>query len=138
MLDVEDLSFYYHADQIILKNISFEVHPGDVLCLLGPNGAGKTTLLRCLLGLLRPKNGAVLVEGRNCSGISARSRARLLAYVPQSSGITFPYDAGEVVLMGRVAHLPPGAAPGKKDHDAAREAMRMLGISCLEQRLFQE
>jgi iron complex transport system ATP-binding protein len=52
--------------------------------------------------------------------------------------MTFPYEAGEVVLMGRTVHLSPGASPGKKDRDAAREAMERLGILGLEHHLFQE
>jgi iron complex transport system ATP-binding protein len=138
MLTVKNLGFYYRKDRTILENVSFEVQTGDILCLLGPNGTGKTTLLRCLLGLLKPKKGEIRVEGRDCSRLSARLRARLLAYVPQSSGITFPYETGEVIMMGRIAHLPPGSAPGKHDYAAARDAMDMLGISHLEHRLFQE
>ncbi|MDR3160957.1 MAG: ABC transporter ATP-binding protein [Spirochaetaceae bacterium] len=138
MLEVRDVCFHYRSGSSILKNISFQVRQGDILCILGPNGTGKTTLLRCLLGLLPPKSGSVLVEGRDCSKLSARERARRLAYVPQSSGLTFPYEAGEVVLMGRIAHLKGGTAPGRKDRETAREAMGMLGILSLERRLFQE
>jgi iron complex transport system ATP-binding protein len=137
MLTVKGLRFAYRS-RAVLNNVSFEARRGGILCLLGPNGAGKTTLLRCLLGLLKPEGGEVLVDGRDCAGLPARIRARFLAYVPQSTGITFPYEAGEIVLMGRVAHLAPGAAPGKRDREAAREAMTVLDILGLEHRLFQE
>ncbi len=63
MLDVEDLHVYYgeiHA----LKGISLRVGQGEIVALLGNNGAGKTTTLRTISGLLRPRRGRVLVEGR--------------------------------------------------------------------------
>jgi branched-chain amino acid transport system ATP-binding protein len=63
MLDVEDLHVYYgeiHA----LKGISLRVGQGEIVALLGNNGAGKTTTLRTISGLLRPRQGRVLLEGR--------------------------------------------------------------------------
>jgi iron complex transport system ATP-binding protein len=138
MLKVGGVGFSYHADRTILKEISFQLEKGDILCLLGPNGTGKTTLLRCVLGLNRPKSGQVLVNGENTVSMNMRQRAKLFAYVPQATGITFPYEAGEVVLMGRVAHLSPGGAPGKADRAISLEMMKKLGILELEHSLFQE
>jgi branched-chain amino acid transport system ATP-binding protein len=63
MLDVDDLHVYYgeiHA----LKGISLRVGQGEIVALLGNNGAGKTTTLRTISGLLRPRQGRVLLEGR--------------------------------------------------------------------------
>jgi zinc/manganese transport system ATP-binding protein len=48
----------------VLTDISFAIHPGEFIGVLGPNGAGKTTLMRAILGLLRPRQGAVRVFGR--------------------------------------------------------------------------
>jgi branched-chain amino acid transport system ATP-binding protein len=63
MLEVEDLHVYYgeiHA----LKGISLRVAQGEIVALLGNNGAGKTTTLKTISGLLRPREGQVLLEGR--------------------------------------------------------------------------
>jgi len=63
MLEVEDLHVYYgeiHA----LKGISLRVAQGEIVALLGNNGAGKTTTLKTISGLLRPRRGRVLLEGR--------------------------------------------------------------------------
>jgi NitT/TauT family transport system ATP-binding protein len=53
-----------------LRDVTFAVAPGELVCLVGPSGCGKTTLLRCLAGLLQPTSGEVLVEGHPVSGPS--------------------------------------------------------------------
>jgi branched-chain amino acid transport system ATP-binding protein len=63
MLEIENLHVYYgeiHA----LKGVSIRVAQGEIVALLGNNGAGKTTTLKTISGLLRPRNGQVLLEGR--------------------------------------------------------------------------
>jgi iron complex transport system ATP-binding protein len=69
---------------------------------------------------------------------SARQRAKLISYVPQSSMLTFPYLVQEVVLMGRVAHFGLGASPGIADHREALTAMKSMDILHLAERPFQQ
>ena len=62
--EIKDLSFSYHSgDHKVLDNASLKLERGDILCVLGPNGAGKTTLLNCMVGLLRPDSGKVMLSG---------------------------------------------------------------------------
>ena len=49
-----------------LEDISFEVHPGELICFVGPSGCGKSTLLRVLAGLLEPTSGRVTLRGGSC------------------------------------------------------------------------
>ena len=72
-------------------------------------------------GLNAPKGGCVTLDGQNLSALRPRARARRMAYVPQSSGLAFPYEVREVVLMGRVAHMAPGAAHNAADRRAERD-----------------
>jgi ABC-type multidrug transport system ATPase subunit len=62
-----------------LKDVSFHIHPGEILGLIGPNGAGKSTLFECLAGLLPADSGRLLRNGR---AIPLRERHELLYYVP--------------------------------------------------------
>ena len=64
MLEVKDLQVYYGMIQAI-KGISFEVNQGEVIALIGANGAGKTTTLHTVTGLISPKSGQVLFEGKD-------------------------------------------------------------------------
>src|SRR4051812_49717848 len=71
MLDVRGLNkIYTSKDRQVeaLRNLTFAVRPGELVCLVGPSGCGKSTLLKCLAGLLEPTAGEVLVEGKPVSG----------------------------------------------------------------------
>lgn len=138
MLSVSKLGFFYHPDRIILKSISFILASHDILCLLGPNGAGKTTLLRCLLSLSKVKSGKIEVDGIDIKNVSINKRAQMMAYVPQATSMAFPFEAREIVLMGRVAHLATGGRPTSRDRKFADEAMDKLGILHMGKTLFNE
>jgi len=62
VLQVDSLNVYYGSFQAV-KNVSFEVRPGEIFGLLGPNGAGKTSTLSAVEGLLKPQSGNIHVAG---------------------------------------------------------------------------
>jgi len=102
LLDVSNINFGYDQRDV-LKDISFKVNRGEIFFLLGPNGCGKTTLLDCVLGLLKPRQGDIQLNGTYINGIKPETIARQVAYVPQSHEKTFPYTVKDIVLMGRAA-----------------------------------
>jgi iron complex transport system ATP-binding protein len=122
---------YGYPGRRIGNDVTFELNAGEVLCLLGPNGSGKTTLFKTLLGLLPVQGGEVILDGRDLRTLQRDAIARLVSYVPQAHGAFFPYTVREVVLMGRTAHLGLFAAPSARDHGAALDAIRRMGIAHL-------
>lgn len=91
VLDVQHLSSGY-GPSIVVRDVSFEVEPGQVVCVMGRNGAGKTTLLKSLMGLL-PFAGTVRLDGSDVSGWNGhRINAQGMVWVPQEdtvfSGLT--------------------------------------------------
>lgn len=85
MVRTEDLGFHYQDGQTVFSGAKLQAEPGQIVALVGPSGEGKTTMLRLLLGIVRPREGRVLLTGRNtgqCLPASASTR-RLFAYVPQ-------------------------------------------------------
>ena len=133
MLDARELAIGYGAKEIG-SGLSLAVEAGDILCLLGPNGCGKTTLFRTLLGLMPALSGQVLLGDKP---ITAQRRAEIatqIAYVPQAHAPPFPFEALEVVLMGRTARLGTFGQPGQRDRETALNAMRQLGIADLAHR----
>lgn len=72
----------------VLRDISLEVHRGEVIGLLGPNGAGKTTCFYAVTGLVMPEAGTITVDGRDVTGLPMYRRAKLgVGYLPQEASI---------------------------------------------------
>lgn len=80
VLDVTALSRRFGSVRA-LRDVSFQIHPGELLLLLGANGAGKSTLLRCVAGLVRPAAGRVVITGRDLrSDAGARAAVGFLSH----------------------------------------------------------
>lgn len=137
MLSVENVRFAYKKSRTILEDVSFHFNRGECLCLLGPNGTGKTTLLKCLFNEQHPQQGRITLDGKEIRHMSPKERATRLAYVSQSSRMSFPYSVEEVVLMGRVAHMRLGSAVSREDRRIAWEMMERLGIRHMAGENFQ-
>ncbi len=103
-LKVSGVHFAY-KDKEVLRDISFEVKPGELLGLLGPNGVGKTTLLKCINKIHAPKSGDIFVNGYRIDTLSERMIAHHLSYVPQSAHSNFPITVLDTVMMGRYPFL---------------------------------
>lgn len=77
-----------YGKRLVVKGISVNVQAGEVVGLLGPNGAGKTTTFSMLVGLLRPNEGEVLLDGDNITSLRMYQRARRgIGYLPQELSI---------------------------------------------------
>ena len=77
-----------YKDFMILNNLSFKARGGAITLLLGPNGAGKSTVLKTLFGLLKPRQGRVLLNGEDIGGTDPKSLlARGIAFVPQGRNL---------------------------------------------------
>ncbi|HYL07522.1 MAG TPA: ATP-binding cassette domain-containing protein [Candidatus Udaeobacter sp.] len=97
LLKVEQLAAGYGGLEVI-RNVDLEVKPGEVVACIGPNGAGKTTTLRAISGMIRPRRGRITFAGRDVTGSSAESIARLgLVHVPEGRGL-FPSMSVEDTL----------------------------------------
>ncbi len=100
MLEVKDLEVYYGVIQAI-KGVSFEVNQGEVIALIGANGAGKTTILHTITGLLSPKKGQVLFEGRDITKVPAHKIVSMgMAHVPEGRRVFAELSVYENLKMG--------------------------------------
>jgi len=84
LITFEHVFFGYGDGPNVLQDIHLTIHAGERLALLGPNGAGKSTLVKHAIGLLKPRQGRVLVEGRDTRALSVAQVARTLGYCFQS------------------------------------------------------
>lgn len=83
ILQTKDLTFAYNSQVLALEGVDLSLHRGEILAIMGQNGSGKSTLLRCIIGLLEPSAGDVLLNGRSVLGRDTVELARRIAYLPQ-------------------------------------------------------
>ncbi|RBI82685.1 LPS export ABC transporter ATP-binding protein [Rhodosalinus halophilus] len=77
-----------YRKRVVIRDVSMELHRGEVVGLLGPNGSGKTTCFYAIAGLILPEGGQVLVDGRDVTALPMYRRARLgIGYLPQEMSI---------------------------------------------------
>lgn len=131
LLRVENGCFAYRSGPQILKDISIEVEPGEILAVLGPNGSGKTTLLRCMINMLHWQSGRSLLGGEDIRGMAASKLWRRMGYVPQARTAATSYTAFQTVLLGRSSHIGVFSVPSKEDIEVAQRVMDRLGIAHL-------
>ena len=102
LLEVDSLDVC-HGDLQAIFAMSFSVAAGESVALLGANGAGKSTFLQCLVGLLRPRRGTILFDGRGIGGLPAEAVARLgLTLVPEGRMLFPSLTVEENLRMGAV------------------------------------
>lgn len=138
IVEIQNIRFGYDSHKTVLDDISAEIYSGQHITLLGPNGVGKSTLLNCIVGLLSPQTGRLLLNGREISGMSRKEIARHIAYVPQKTDVSFDYSVIEFVVMGRTAHMGILSIPCAEDYDRAEEALEKLDIHALKDRPISE
>ena len=117
-LSVENLGFYYQAENFLFQQLNFELNKGDILAILGQNGCGKSTLLDLLLGIHRPIQGKIEVY-------------QSIGFVPQFFSSPFAYSVLDIVLMGRSIHINIFAKPKPHDYQIAMQALDYLNLTHL-------
>ncbi len=136
-LEIKHASCGY-GKQNVVEDISIKLESGEILCLLGPNGVGKTTLFKTILGFLKLRGGEILINGENVQTWPRRRLAKALGYVPQAHTPPFPFKVIDVVVMGRTAHLGIASSPSQADMAIAEEALEILNVSFLRDRIYTE
>jgi neutral amino acid transport system ATP-binding protein len=101
LLLVESVYAGYVQDLDILQGINFRIDPGELVVVIGPNGAGKSTLAKAIFGLLPPRQGKIIFQGKNIAGMKPnRIVKRGVCYVPQIANVFPSLTVEENLEMG--------------------------------------
>ena len=100
LLEVKDLQVFYGVIQAI-KGISFEVTQGEIVTLIGANGAGKTTTMQSVMGLIKPRSGSVVYDGKEITGMPTHKIVGMgMTQVPEGRRVFSELTVYENLLMG--------------------------------------
>lgn len=111
VLSVQGIKAGYEENDV-LRDVSFDVHAGEIIAIMGNNGSGKTTLLQTLLGTVKPRQGSICLQGRDITGTKVSRRAKKI-------GLTFQNPNHQIF--------------GNTVFEEASLAARFLGENTLEQ-----
>ncbi len=115
MLEIRDIHVFYGAIHAI-KGVSFEVQEHEIVTLIGANGAGKSTILNTIAGLLRPRSGQILFEGKSVSNVPASKMVNLgIALCPEGRRIFQQMTVRENLEMGGYCRNPSEIGPSLTD-----------------------
>lgn len=135
MMQVKNICYHYKGDPELLKDVSFDIEPGQFLAILGNNGVGKSTFLKCLNHILKPDSGEVLLDGENLLTMNPREAAKRVAFVSQSVPDTL-LTVHDVVMLGRRPYMTWGVT--EHDHKIVHDAMDRLGVDGLRGRFLSQ
>ncbi len=124
MLQIKNLTFGY-GNRLILQDLSLTMEAGRFIAILGVNGSGKSTLLKNLNGILKPKYGTVLVDGKELARMSGNEVARHIGYMPQKSAPS-SCTVFDAVLLGRKPHISWNVRD--KDLEIVNDSLQRLGL----------
>src|SRR5580658_7990238 len=121
LLEIVDLSVNYGEIEA-LRGVTFSIESGAVVALLGANGAGKSTTLRAISGLVAPRSGSILLDGKPIAGLGPRAIVKLgVAHVPEGRRVFPGLTVRENIMLG--------ASNGAQSSSAIRrDAEAMFGL----------
>lgn len=124
LLELKDVDTFYGPVQVHF-GLNLDVAADEIVCLLGGNASGKSTAMKVILGLVKPKNGTVFIEGRDHTRTATAQRIRHgIASVPESRRIFADMTVEENILMG--AYARPAGSAIRRDKERVLELFPKL------------
>lgn len=136
-LTARDLTLAYD-DRTVVHDLDLAVPDGRVTVIVGPNACGKSTTLRALGRLLKPRRGAVLLDGAELAKIPTKKIARAIGLLPQSPAAPEAITVADLVSRGRQPHQSWWQQWSDEDERAVTDAMRRTDVTALADRPVDE
>ena len=125
-IETQNVWFSYSDADDVLKSVSLQVRQGEFVALIGQNGSGKTTLAKHLLGLLRPRDGKVMIRGEDIGGKAVGEIARRVGYVFQNPD----HQIFSATIREEISYGPRNLQLGEAEMiDRSEQAMDRFGLT---------
>ncbi|MEU5000720.1 ABC transporter ATP-binding protein [Streptomyces sp. NPDC021622] len=136
-LSARELTLAYE-DREVVHALDLAIPDGEVTVIVGPNACGKSTTLRALGRLLKPKSGAVLLDGEALAKLPTKKIAQQIGLLPQTPVAPEAITVGDLVARGRQPHQSWWQQWSDEDEKAVTEAMERTDVSALAERSVDE
>lgn len=133
VIETQNLTLSY-GESIIIDDLNLQIPKGEITVFIGGNGCGKSTLLRSIARLLKPKNGAVLLEGSAISKMSTKDVAKQMSILPQSPIAPEGLTVLQLVKQGRYPYQTWLKQWTEEDEEKVKNALKATGIEDLKDR----
>lgn len=137
MIRGEKLSFNYKGEKNIINDLNIDIKEGEITTIIGPNGSGKSTLLKCIYRVLKPNDGAILLDEVDIKDMTVKESSKKLAVLSQHNNYNFDFTVKDIVLMGRSPHKKFMERDNKEDYDIVNEALKKVDMLEFKDRSFQ-
>ncbi|MEV4709247.1 ABC transporter ATP-binding protein [Actinoplanes sp. NPDC049316] len=127
-----------YDNRVVAAGLDVSIPDGSFTVIVGPNACGKSTLLRALAGLLTPKQGAVVLDGREIGSYRAKEVARRLGLLPQTATAPEGISVADLVARGRYPHQRLLRQWTPEDENQVAAAMDATGVTALADRAVDE
>lgn len=137
LLQIENITITV-SNNIVCRDLSFKLQPGDRLAILGPNGSGKTSLLRALANLHAIHSGKILLNRIDLANLHRKYIARSIGILFQDFFTNFPQTVAEYCSAARFPHLAYFQAQSKLDKQMVMDALQLMELDHLSSRQISE
>ncbi|MFZ6875155.1 ABC transporter ATP-binding protein [Undibacterium sp. Di27W] len=120
--------------RVLVRDLNWQVQPGECWCIIGRNGAGKSTLLRTLAGMRTVESGQIYLQDKRLQDWSLTQLARQRSFLPQARADAFGYSALDTVLSARHPYQDAHYWENSEDMDFAMAALAELDVADLAER----
>lgn len=128
MLEIQNLTLGY-GKNILLRNISAQASPGELIVIAGRNGSGKSTLIRAMTGLQKPLAGRILTDGIDIGSLPRETAARKVSIV-NTDRVRIPWlKCRDLVALGRAPWTGWTGRLSDRDEEAVSEALESTGMT---------
>ncbi|MDF2787735.1 MAG: transporter [Neobacillus sp.] len=132
-VETKNLSLSY-GDTLIIDELNLKIPKGEISVFIGANGCGKSTLLRSIARLLKPKSGAVILEGEAIAKLSTKEVAKKMAILPQSPAAPEGLTVLQLVKQGRYPHQSWLKQWSEEDEKKVNDALKATRLEDLKER----
>ncbi|MFE9309919.1 ABC transporter ATP-binding protein [Streptomyces sp. NPDC006706] len=127
-----------YEDRTVVEELDLDVPDGRVIVIVGPNACGKSTLLRALGRLLKPRRGAVLLDGTELARLPTKRIAQVIGLLPQTPVPPEGITVGDLIARGRQPHQKWWQQWSETDEASVSQAMERTGTADLAERPVDE